>query len=328
MKVLFIGGTGNISTSVSRLAIEQGIDLTLLNRGQRGADIPGTTVIRGDITNPPQELRYTSWDAVVNWIVFREEDVRRDITLFGGRTGQYVFISSASVYQKPLGYPIVTESTPLANPFWQYSRDKIACEEALLEAYRASGFPATIVRPAHTYDTVIPVPIGGGSDYTTVDRIKRGQKIIVHGDGSSLWTVMHATDFAKAFVGLLGHPRSIGEAFHITSDEILTWDQILHAVAAAVGTRPQIVHIPSDVLVAFDEGLRGTLIGDKATSVIFDNTKIKRMVPAFRATVPFHEGIRRTIAWFEADPQRQIIRKETNDFIDAMIHRMESLKTA
>ena len=326
MKVLFIGGTGNISTSVSRQAIDRGIELYLLNRGKRISAIPGAQSIVGDMTQSKEVesvLKGHTWDAVVNWIAFTEQDIKRDYELFHGKTKQYIFISSASAYQKPLAFPFVTESTPLANPFWQYSRDKIACEMALNSYYRQEQFPITIVRPSLTYDTVIPVPIGGWMDYTIVDRIKNGKKIIVHGDGTSLFTITHADDFAKGFLGLLSHQQAIGESFHITSDEVLNWNQIYEALAEAVGCEAKVVHIPSDILAAFDEDLRGSLIGDKATSVIFDNTKIKRFVPSFTAIIPLKQGIRRTIKWFEADPARQIIRKETNVWMDKVINQYE-----
>jgi nucleoside-diphosphate-sugar epimerase len=326
MKVLFIGGTGNISASVSRQAIDRGIELYLLNRGKRFSKIPGAKSIVGDINrleDIDSILKGNTWDAVVNWIAFTEQDIKRDYKLFQGKTKQYVFISSASAYQKPLTFPFVTESTPLANPFWQYSRDKIACEMKLNSYYRQERFPITIVRPSLTYDTVIPVPIGGWMEYTIVDRIKKGKKIIVHGDGTSLFTITHADDFAKGFLGLLGQQQAIGESFHITSDEILTWNQIHQALAEAVECEVKIVHIPSDILATFDENLRGSLIGDKATSVIFDNTKIKRFVPDFTATIPFTQGIRRTIKWFDTDPARQIIRKETNVWMEKIINQYE-----
>ena len=325
MKILFIGGTGNISTSVSKLAVAKGMELYLLNRGKRPSAIPGAKSIIGDIAYPEitSILKDHTWDAVVNWIAFEEKDIQRDFELFNGKTKQYIFISSASVYQRPSAHPIVTESTPLANPFWQYSRNKIACEEKLNTYYREESFPITIVRPSLTYDTVIPVPIGGWLEYTVVDRIKKGKKIIVHGDGSSLWTIMHAEDFAKGFIGLLGHQQAIGNAFHITSDEILTWNQIHEAVAEAVGCKANIVHISSDLLAKFNPDLLGSLIGDKGTSVIFDNTKIKRFVPDFVATIPFKQGIKRTIDWFEAESSRQIIKKETNEWIDNIISRYE-----
>jgi nucleoside-diphosphate-sugar epimerase len=325
MKVLFIGGTGNISTSVSKLAVSRGIELYLFNRGKRQTDIAGAKSIIGDISSPDISaiLKDHVWDVVVNWIAFTEHDIERDYNLFRGKTKQYIFISSASAYQKPLSHPVVTESTPLANPFWQYSRNKIACEMKLNDFYRTDQFPVTIVRPSLTYDTVLPVPIGGWNDYTIIDRIKNRKKIIVHGDGSSLWTITHAEDFAKGFVGLLGHQQAIGQSFHITSDELLTWNQIHEALADAVGCQAQIVHLPSDVLARYDAELLGSLVGDKATSVIFDNSKIKRFVPGFVATIPFSEGIKRTIHWFESDPARMVVKKETNDWIDAMISRYE-----
>jgi len=322
MKVLFIGGTGNISTSVSRLCIERGIDLHLLTRGKRKVDIPGAKMIPGDITNHPV-LGSQHWDTVVNWIAFKEDDIDRDYELFKGKIGQYIFISSASVYQRPSLFPVVTESTPLKNPFWQYSRDKIACEDKLMKYYREKDFPITIVRPSLTYDTVIPVPIGGWTEFTIIDRIRNGKKIIVHGDGSSLWTITHAEDFAKGFVGLLGHQQAEGHAFHITSDEILTWNQIYDAVADAAGAEPKMVHIPSDFISTFNPDLLGSLLGDKATSVIFDNSKIKRFVPGFNATIPFCQGIKKTLKWFEADPSRQIIKPETDELIDRIINHYE-----
>lgn len=322
MKVLFIGGTGNISRLVSVACVERGIDLHLLTRGTRDVQVPGARRIPADIKRPEDLhaiLGDTHWDAVVDWIAFTTEDIERDIALFRGKTNQFVFISSASAYQKPPAHPVITESTPLYNPFWQYSRNKIACEEMLLHAYRHEGFPITIVRPSHTYDTVLPLAIGGWTEYTVIERMKRGQEIIVHGDGTSLWVVTHSEDFAKGFVGLLGHPQAIGEAFHITSDEILTWNQIYRTLGAAVGCEPRLVHLPSDWIAAHDGSFTGSLLGDKAHSVIFDNSKIKRLVPEFSATIPFHVGIRRTLAWFEAEPTRKIVRKETNDLFDGLL---------
>ncbi len=322
MKVLFIGGTGNISRSVSLACVERGIDLHLLTRGTRHVDIPGATVVRGDIHQPDDIrplLEGSRWDSVVDWIAYTEKDVDRDIGLFREKTDQFIFISSASAYQKPPVYPIVTESTPLCNPFWEYSRNKIACEERLNRAYRDEGFPITIVRPSLTYDRVIPVAIGGWTEYTVIERIRKGKQIIVHGDGSSLWTMTHAEDFAKGFVGLVGHPQTIGEAFHITSDEILTWDQIYRAVAQAAGREPHLVHISSDFIAACEDTLKGSLLGDKSCSAIFDNSKIKKIVPDFRATIPFHLGIKRTLAWFDADPARQIVREETHEMMDRIL---------
>ena len=321
MNVLFIGGTGNISRSVSSLAVERGIGLHLLNRGVRAAEVPGAKSLVGDVAGlrENREVGAHMWDAVVNWIAFTEEDVRRDIEVFAGKTRQYVFISSASAYQKPPSHPVITESTPLSNPFWKYSRDKIACEERLMHEYRSSGFPVTIVRPSHTYDTVIPAAIGGWTEFTIAQRIREGRPIIVHGDGSSLWTITHADDFAAGFLGLLGHQQAIGHAFHITSDEVLTWDQIHQALGVAVGRAPEIVHIPSDIIGRYDEHLRGTLLGDKSHSAIFDNSKIKRFVPGFTAKIPFKAGIRRTIEWFEADASRMVVRQATNDLMDRIL---------
>ncbi len=327
MKVLFIGGTGNISTSVSKLAVSRGIELYLLNRGKRPSGIAGAKHLIGDITDPgiASVLKGHLWDVVVNWIAYTEEDIERDYKLFREKTKQYIFISSASAYQRPLSHPIVIESTPLANPYWQYSRNKIACEMKLNAFYRDDHFPVTIVRPSLTYDTVIPVPIGGWNEYTVVDRIKKGKQIIVHGDGSSLWTITHAEDFAKGFAGLMGHQQAIGQSFHITSDELLTWNQIHEALAEAIGCKALIVHISSETLAKYNEELLGSLVGDKATSVVFDNSKIKRFVPDFVATIPFCEGIKRTIDWFESDPARMVVREETNKWIDSLIDRYEKV---
>ena len=324
MKVLFIGGTGNISTSVSKLAVVKGMDLYLVNRGNRKL-IPGTKSIKGDITSEDTMalLKTEKWDVVVNWIAFLESDVIRDIDLFTGMTGQYIFISSASCYQKPLTHPIVTESTPVANPFWEYSRNKIACEERLIHAYRKDGFPVTIVRPSHTYDTVIPVAIGGGEEYNIIERLRQGRKIIVHGDGTSLWTLTHSEDFAKGLTGLMGHQQSIGHTFHITSDEILNWNQIYEAVADAVADKPNVIHIPSDFIARYDKFQVGNLLGDKSYSVIFDNTKIKTFVPEFKATIPFKEGIKRTLKWFEENPEKKVINPETDKLMDKIIEVFE-----
>ncbi len=326
MKVLFIGGTGNISTSVSKLAISKGMDLYLLNRGTTGRTISGAKTITCDInkTNEIKSLlKDHLWDVVVNWIAFTEDEVNRDIELFSGTTRQYIFISSASAYQKPVSHPVITESTPVANPHWEYSRNKIACEDRLISTYRDHNFPATIVRPSHTYDTVIPVAVGGWTEYTIIDRMKKGKKIIVHGDGTSLWVLTHAEDFAKGFIGLMGHQQATGHTFHITSDEILTWNQIYEAVAEAAGVKANMVHIPSDFICRYDESQTGNLIGDKAHSVIFDNSKIKKFVPGYTATITFREGIKRTLAWFEASPERMVVNKETDKMMDQIIEAYE-----
>ena len=326
MKILFIGGTGNISTSVSKRCVECGIDLYLLNRGKRKVKIPGATLIRGDISNPGDLGRVLGkhrWDAVVDWIAFTVDQVERDIELFRRRTGQYIFISSASAYQKPPTYPVITESTPLCNPFWEYSRNKIACEERLNLAYREENFPATIVRPSFTYDTVIPLAIGGWDEYTVIDRMKKGKKVIVHGDGTSLWTITHAEDFARGFVGLLGNVHAVGHPFHITSDEALTWDQIYKETAQAAGVEANIVHIATDFIIKMESSLTGSLLGDKSHSAVFDNSKIKDFVPGFRATIPFSEGVRRTLEWFDESPRRKVVRPETNAMMDRIIDAYE-----
>ena len=326
MKVLFIGGTGNISTSVSRLCVKNGIDLYLLNRGTNGVEIPGTKTIRGDISDPgiANTLKEHSWDCVVNWIAFNTNDIERDINLFRKKTKQYIFISSASAYQKPPSHPIITESTPLYNPVWDYSQNKIAGEEKLNKSYREEDFPITVVRPSLTFDTVIPLIMGGWTEYTIIDRMKKGKEVIVPGDGTSLWTITHAEDFAKGFIGLIGHQQAIGHPFHITSDEILTWDQIYEAVAEAAGVKANIIHIPSDFICKVENSLTGSLLGDKSYSVIFDNTKIKTFVPGYKAIIPFSEGIKKTIAWFEADPKRMIIKKESNEMIDRIINAFKN----
>lgn len=313
MKVLFIGGTGNISVSVSRLAVVRGFDLYLLNRGQHGVSIEGATTITADITQPEQvqaALADHQFDVVVNWIAFKEPDIERDLALFSGRCRQYIFISSASVYQKPMTFPIITESTPLANPHWQYSRDKIRCEDRLMRAYHEDGFPVTIVRPSHTYDTRIPIAVGNWASYLIPKRMLEGKPVIVHGDGTSLWTLTHAEDFAKGFVGLLGYPQALGHAFHITSDFVLTWNQVYEQIGDALGVTPNIVHMPSEFIASVDPATGAGLLGDKMWSLVFDNTKIKRYVPDYVARIPFHEGIRRTIAWFQADISRMQVAPE------------------
>jgi nucleoside-diphosphate-sugar epimerase len=319
MKVLFIGGTGIISSACTPLALQRGMEVTLLNRGQtfRHPLPEGVQIIEGDIRNPDEVERVLEgheFDVVVDWIAFTTEHIETDLRLFQGRTKQFIFISSASAYQSPSRFPVITESTPLVNPFWQYSRNKIACEDLLMKAYRDNGFPVTIVRPSHTYDTYIPTAIGGG--YTVADRILRGAPVIVHGDGTSLWTLTHSEDFAKGFVGLLGNERAIGHTFHITSDEALTWDQIYEILGDALGKKPQIVHIPSDFIARFDADTGAGLLGDKAKNAIFDNSKIKSFVPGFQATIPFREGIRRTLRWHDEDASRKVVDASTNEFLD------------
>lgn len=320
MKVLFIGGTGIISSACSELALKRGIDLYLLNRGQSVRPVAeGAQVLRGDIRDPQSvkaALGEHCFDAVVDWIAFTQEQVETDLNLFRGRTGQYVFISSASAYQKPPSTVPVTESTVLDNPYWQYSRDKIACEERLVRAYREEKYPITIVRPSHTYDKTL-LPMDGG--YTTVDRMLRGQKVIVHGDGTSLWTLTHHADFAKGFVGLLGSSHAIGEAYHITSDDWLTWNQIFEIVANAFGTKADIVHVPSDLINAYDPNWGAGVVGDKMHSLILDNSKIKRLVPDFTCTIPFTRGAEEMAAWFRADPSRQKVNDAFNQTCDRIL---------
>jgi nucleoside-diphosphate-sugar epimerase len=259
------------------------------------------------------------FDVVVDWIAYKPEDIERDLALFRGQIKQFIFISSASAYQKPPATPIITESTPLYNPYWEYSRNKIACEERLNQAYREEGFPITIVRPSLTYDPNFPIALGGWGCYTLADRLKRGQPIIVHGDGSSLWVVTHAEDFARGFLGLIGNWPALGHAFHITSDEVLTWDQIYRTIAGALGVEPNIVHIASDFIARVAPQKAGSLLGDKSWSAIFDNSKIKAFVPGFQATIPFREGVRRTLAWFDADEQRRRVDAAVNAEMDLIL---------
>jgi nucleoside-diphosphate-sugar epimerase len=276
-------------------------------------------VLHGDIrdrASAEAALGDRTFDAVVDWVAFTPEHVEADLALFRGRTRQYVFISSASVYQTPPVCLPVTESTPLANPYWDYSQAKIACEERLVRAYREEAFPVTIVRPSHTYDRRT-LPFQGR--YTVVDRMRRGKKVIVHGDGSSLWVMTHHRDFAKGFVGLLGNSRAIGEVFQITSDEVLTWNQIFEIVARAAGTEADIVHVPSDLIAAYDPAWGAGLLGDKAHSMVFDNSKIKRVVPDFAATIPFARGAEEVMAWYDADPDRQVVDEAADRKMDEII---------
>jgi nucleoside-diphosphate-sugar epimerase len=320
LRVLFIGGTGVISSACARQAVGEGIDLYVLNRGQSTTrPLPaGVHEMRADARNPgsvQDAIEELEFDSVVDFVAFAPDDVRRDIEVFRDRTRQYVFISTASAYQTPPARLPVTESTPLKNPFWQYSRDKIACEDLLVREYRDNDFPATIVRPSHTYDATKTVLSGG---WTSLARMLAGKPVIVHGDGSSLWTVTHHTDFARAFVPLLGHPRTYGEAFHITSDDVLTWDQIARALAAALGVTARIVHVPSDVIAAADQEWGDGLLGDKANPRVFDNSKIRSIVPGWRATIPFERGAREIADWYLADPARQVV----NDKLDALMDKL------
>jgi nucleoside-diphosphate-sugar epimerase len=262
--------------------------------------------------------RDREFDVVVNFVAFMPDHVQADIDLFAGRAGQYVFISSASAYQTPLAHLPITESTPLRNPVWPYSQAKIACEELLTSAYREDGFPVTVVRPSHTYDaTMIPYDPG----WTLIDRMRRGKPVVVHGDGTSLWTLTHHVDFAHGFLGLLGHPQAIGDTFHITSDEVLTWNQIHHILAEAAGAEADIVHVPSDAIFAADEEWGRSLLGDKAHCVIFDNAKLRAVVPDYVATIPFWRGAREIVAWYDADPARQVVDPRMDALLDRLVER-------
>lgn len=320
MRVLFIGGTGIISSACSPLAVESGIQLYLLNRGtSHRSTPPGAKVLHGDIRNPETvkaAIGDLTFDAVVDWIAFTPEHIEIDLDLFRGRTGQFVFISSASAYQSPPSTLPVTESTVLDNPYWGYSRNKIACEERLVRAYREEKYPVTIVRPSHTYDKTL-LPFEGG--FTTYKRMLEGKPVVVHGDGSSIWVLTHHRDFARAFVPLLGNSRAIGEAYHITSDEWLTWNQIFDLVADAAGVRANKVHVATDALVRHRTQLEGGLTGDKTNSMMFDNSKIKALAGGWNARIPFSEGSREIVEWFQADATRGRFDPEWDAFEDMLI---------
>ena len=327
MRILFIGGTGLISSACSELALQRGMDLTILNRRQsENYQIPrGAHFLEGDVHGDPSRLadvlQNQYFDVVVDWIAFTPEDIERDLSLFMGKTGQFFFISSASAYQKPPAHYLITEQTPLENPYWQYSRDKIACEERLMRAYTESGFPVTIIRPSLTYGpSQLPLAVNSWKHpFTNIHRIRQGKPLIVPGDGTSLWVCTWNADFAVGLIGLFGNTDAIGEAFHITSDEVLTWNQIYMQTFAALGVSPNLVHISSDLLAAWESHFYGSLIGDKTNSVVFDNSKIKHFVPEFDCKVTWAEGIRRTIAWFDADPKRQTIDFEADQKWDEII---------
>jgi len=320
MKVLYIGGSGNISVSCVERSLRMGMDVFVLNRGSH-APVPGAIQLTADISDEvavKAVLGELHFDAVADFIAFTPDAIDRAYRLFAGRCGQYLFISSASAYQKPCSRAVITESTPLKNPWWEYSRNKIACEDRLLQLYREQDFPGVIIRPSHTYNTVIPTALGGWMHYNIVERMKAGKPVPVHGDGTSLWVLTHTEDFAKAFVGLLGNPATIGHPFHITSDEVLTWDQIYRTLGHAIGVEPRLVHIASERVAHAFPDEAGGLLGDKAHSVIFDNSKVKSFVPDYVATIRFDEGIRRTLAWFAEDPTRQVIDAKEEAMLDRL----------
>jgi nucleoside-diphosphate-sugar epimerase len=331
MKVLFIGGTGLISSACTELAMRRGMDLSILTRSKSEKyPVPdGVHLLKADIHADPTQLANVladqTFDVVVDWLDYTPTDIERDLSLFSGKTGQFIFISSASAYQKPPAYYLITEDTPLENPFWQYSRDKIACEERLMLAYTNSGFPVTIIRPSLTYGlSQLPLCVNSWEHpYTIINRMREGKKVLVPGDGTSLWVCTWNDDFAVGLLGLFGNRAAIGNAFHITSDEVLSWNQLFNQTYNSLGLTPNLIHIPADLLAAWDSAFIGSLIGDKINSVVFDNSKIKRFVPEFDCKVTWADGVKRTIAWFDADPARQTIDHNADQKWDAIIAAYE-----
>ena len=331
MNALLIGGTGTISLAITQLLAKRGWEVHLLNRGSRKAEVPqGVHWIQADMNDEQavaEILRGRHFDCVCQFIGFQREQVERDIRLFQGKTNQYLFISSASAYHKPVRDYRITEGTSLANPYWEYSRNKIACEEVLMKAYREKQFPVTIIRPSHTYDNRnVPLGVHGkNGSYQVIKRMLEGKPVIIHGDGTSLWTMTHNSDFAKGYVGLMGNPHAIGEAFQITSDESLTWNQIYETIARVLGVELKACHVASEFLAATGKyDLLGSLIGDKANSVVFDNSKLKRVVPDFVPTVRFEEGIRDTIEHILTHPELQREDPEFDEWCDKVIASQEA----
>lgn len=325
MKALFIGGTGTISTEITKLLLTQGHELYLLNRGNRNDGLPeGAKILTGDINDEAKVAELIAdlnFDVVADFIAFTPEQVERDYRLFKDKTKQYIFISSASAYQSPPADYRINEGTPLANPYWEYSRNKIACEDYLMKQYREQGFPVTIVRPSHTYsERSVPVGVhGGNGSWVVLKRMLEGKPVIIHGDGTSLWTVTHSRDFAKGFVGLMNNIHAIGEAVQITSDESLTWNQIHEIIASVLGVKLNPLYVPSTFLdAASDDDYRGSLLGDKANTVVFDNSKLKRLVPDFVATTRADQGLREAVEYTLAHPEQQ---KEDPEF-DAWCDRV------
>lgn len=328
MRVLFVGGTGLISGACTDLAVDRGIEVVHLNRGTRPDPPLGVSTLHADVRDEAAALAALAdrqFDAVVDFIAFRSDDIERDLRLFRDRTNQLVFVSSATVYEKPLRQWPVREDWPLANPWWEYARDKIACEERLTRASRDEGLPATIVRPSHTYDhRSIPLAVRSlQRPFTSISRMRAGKPVIIPGDGSSLWTLTHARDFAVGLVGLLGRPQAVGHAFNIMSDEALTWDEIYRETAAAAGVELRAMHMTSEFIADCLPDTRGRLLGDASVSSVFDTSKLKRYVPDFRQAIPFAQGIRESIAWFDADPARREVDVELDARWDHLISAYE-----
>ena len=335
MKILVIGGTGTISSAITRQLAEGGHELWLLNRGSRKDEVPASVKqVFCDINDEAAVLRQTGdqvFDAVCEFIGFLPSQVERDVRLFSGRTRQYVYISSASAYNKPAASHVITEGTALANPYWEYSRNKIACEDLLMKAWREEGFPVTIVRPSHTYcERGVPVSVHGlKGSWQVLKRMMEGKPVIVQGDGSSLWTLTWNEDFARGFIGLLGNPKAIGEAFQIMSDEQLTWNQIYECVGNALHITPKLYHVSSDFLAAVapkEYDFTGNLLGDKSVTVVFDCTKLKRAVPGFCATTRFDEGVRRCVDYLMSHPELQVEDPEFDAWCDLVIATLEKAK--
>jgi len=332
MKALFIGGTGIISMAITRKLVELGWELYLLNRGNREIDLPegSVTMIHADINDEEKTralLENMQFDVVADFIAFVPSQLERDYRLFKGKTKQFMFISSASAYQTPLSDYRITEGTPLSNPHWEYSRNKIACEDYLMKLYREEGFPVTIIRPSHTYDErSIPLGVHGNrGSWQVAKRMLDGKPVIIHGDGTSLWTMTHNSDFAKGFIGLMGNLHAIGESIQITSDETLTWNQVYESIATALGVKLNPVYVASKFLA---EGspydFEGGLLGDKANSVVFDMSKLKRLVPEFVATTRFDQGVRKTIEHVLAHPELQVEDTEFDEWCDDVIEAMNT----
>lgn len=330
MRILFVGGTGVISSACSRLAVERGHDLYLLNRGEttKRPVPPGARVLHGDIRDAESAgaaLGGRTFDVVVDWIAYTPDHIEADLRLFRDRAAQYVFVSSAAAYQTTPAHVPLTEETPLENRVWLYAQNKIACEKRLERARREEGFPVTVVRPSHTYDRTLN-PVRGG--YTVIDRMRRGRRVVVAGDGTGLWTLTHHEDFAKGLVGLLGNPRAVGEAFHITSDEVLTWNQVYLELARAAGVEPRLVHVPSELIATYDGEWGASLLGDKAHSKVFDNSKIKRFVPGYAATIPFAQGAREIVDWFDADPANRPVDERLDGTMERIVAAIEAWRPA